>query len=95
MLAEALAVVDETGERFWEAELHRLKGELTLQQANQRAKGKNQKAKIEDSPTSNAQVQSQRRRRVFEGSGSFTETASQIAGTARNDESRAVVAISG
>jgi predicted ATPase len=29
-LAEALAVLDETGERRWEAELHRLKGELLL-----------------------------------------------------------------
>ena len=31
VLAEALAVVDRTGERFYEAELYRLKGELTLQ----------------------------------------------------------------
>ena len=31
VLAEALEVVDTTGERFYEAELHRLKGELTLQ----------------------------------------------------------------
>jgi predicted ATPase len=31
VLAEALAMVDKTGERFYEAELHRLKGELTLQ----------------------------------------------------------------
>jgi predicted ATPase len=31
-LAEALTVVDNTGERFYEAELYRLKGELTLQQ---------------------------------------------------------------
>ncbi len=30
-LAEALTVVDNTGERFYEAELYRLKGELTLQ----------------------------------------------------------------
>jgi predicted ATPase len=30
-LAEALAVVDKTGERVWEAELYRLKGELSLQ----------------------------------------------------------------
>ena len=30
-LAEARAIVDKTGERFWEAELHRLEGELTLQ----------------------------------------------------------------
>jgi predicted ATPase len=31
VLAEALAAVQETGERVWEAELHRLKGELVLQ----------------------------------------------------------------
>jgi predicted ATPase len=30
VLAEALAIVDNTGERNWEAELHRLKGELLL-----------------------------------------------------------------
>jgi TOMM system kinase/cyclase fusion protein len=30
-LAEALALVDQTGERFYEAELYRLQGELTLQ----------------------------------------------------------------
>ncbi|HJY84995.1 MAG TPA: hypothetical protein VKK81_28425, partial [Candidatus Binatia bacterium] len=29
---EALVVVDKTGERYYEAELYRLKGELTLQQ---------------------------------------------------------------
>ena len=31
MLAEALALVDRTGERYYEAELYRLKGSLTLQ----------------------------------------------------------------
>jgi predicted ATPase len=31
VLAEALAAVDKTGERWYEAELYRLKGELTLQ----------------------------------------------------------------
>jgi predicted ATPase/class 3 adenylate cyclase len=31
VLAEALAIVNKTGEHFWEAELYRLKGELTLQ----------------------------------------------------------------
>src|SRR5262249_37728826 len=30
-LAEALAIVDKTGERFYEAELYRLKGELSWQ----------------------------------------------------------------
>src|SRR5262245_7790380 len=33
VLTEALALVDHTGERYWEAELYRLKGELLLQQA--------------------------------------------------------------
>ena len=32
-LAEALTVVDKSGERFYEAELHRLRGELTLAQS--------------------------------------------------------------
>ena len=31
-LAEALALVDKTGERYYEAELYRLKGELLLAQ---------------------------------------------------------------
>ena len=35
VLAEALAAVQETGERVWEAELHRLKGELVLQARRQ------------------------------------------------------------
>ena len=58
-LAEALAVVDKTGERCYEAELYRLRGELTLAQSsvqslesgvqeNQKAKGKRQKAKMTD-----------------------------------------------
>jgi predicted ATPase len=33
VLAEALALVDYTGERYWEAEIYRLKGEILLQQA--------------------------------------------------------------
>jgi hypothetical protein len=46
VLAQALAGVDKTGERFYEAELWRLRGELTLQQANQKTKGKIQKTQI-------------------------------------------------
>ncbi len=38
VLTEALTVVHKTGERITEAELYRLKGELTLQQENQKAK---------------------------------------------------------
>jgi predicted ATPase len=38
VLAEALEFVEQRGERVYEAELYRLKGELTLQQTNQKAK---------------------------------------------------------
>ena len=53
MLVEALVLVDKTGERFYEAELWRLKGELLLQQKSkeQRAGSKEQKAQDLD-PTS-------------------------------------------
>ncbi len=40
VLAEALAIADKTGERFWESELYRLKGELTLQSQFQGARFK-------------------------------------------------------
>ena len=40
LLAEALPVVDKTGERFYEAELYRLKGELTLQSSAQSPESK-------------------------------------------------------
>jgi predicted ATPase len=36
LLAEALATVDRTGERGWEAELHRLKGEILLAPAGEK-----------------------------------------------------------
>jgi len=50
LMIELLAYVDKTGTRVNEAELYRLKGELTLQEANQKSKGKSQKSKIETSP---------------------------------------------
>jgi predicted ATPase len=43
MLAEALAMVDKNGEREWEAELYRLKGQLTLQ-----SKVEGPKSKVEE-----------------------------------------------
>ncbi len=46
VLAEAFAVEDKTGERHYEAEISRLKGELTLQQESQNAKVKMQKSKV-------------------------------------------------
>lgn len=39
VLAEALTLVNKTDERFYEAEIHRLKGELLLAQARQQASG--------------------------------------------------------
>jgi predicted ATPase/DNA-binding winged helix-turn-helix (wHTH) protein len=43
VLAEALAVAHRTGERFYEAELYRLKGELLLTRAGRRAKAAGKK----------------------------------------------------
>lgn len=46
LVDEALTHVATSGERFYEAEIYRLKGELTLRQEKQKAKDKRQKAKI-------------------------------------------------
>jgi class 3 adenylate cyclase/predicted ATPase len=43
-LAEALTVVDKSGECFYEAELHRLKGELTLQSESQSLESRTREA---------------------------------------------------
>jgi len=51
VLAEALATADKTGECLWEAEMYRLKGELTLQQFNVQGS----KFKTEDSLGSSVQ----------------------------------------
>jgi class 3 adenylate cyclase/predicted ATPase len=63
-LAAALAQVEKTGERFWSAEMYRLKGELTLAQSrvqslgssvqtSQKAKGKRQNP---ENPNPNSQI---------------------------------------
>ncbi len=46
LLEEAFAAAQRTGERFYEAEMYRVKGEITLLQANQKSKIKGQKAKM-------------------------------------------------
>ena len=70
VVAEALATVDETGERFYEAELYRLQGELTLAQSRgqslgasirtrQTAKGKGRGAKITNPQRSTPSAQAE------------------------------------
>ncbi len=56
VLVEALEKVNSSGERVYEAELHRLKGMMTLQQAKQKSKGKSQKSKIETDPQGEAEA---------------------------------------
>ena len=51
ILAEALTLVNKTGERFYEAELYRLRGELTLQRFNVQGS----KFNVEDSLGSSVQ----------------------------------------
>ncbi len=50
ILEKALALAEDTGEYFNQAELYRLKGELLLQRASQKSKVKGQKSKIKTSP---------------------------------------------
>ena len=56
LFTEAEEFIHTTEERFWEAELYRLQGEMALQQANQKAKGKKQREtrglRLETSPSS-------------------------------------------
>ncbi len=47
-LAEALDRANKTGERFYEAELYRLKGELLLAQAREQATGNGQQERVTD-----------------------------------------------
>src|SRR5262249_35472540 len=56
-LTDAFASVEQQEEYLYVAELYRLKGELTLQQENQKSKVKSQKSKIPTTqhPTSSAQ----------------------------------------
>jgi class 3 adenylate cyclase/predicted ATPase len=56
MLTEALAQMTTTGEFRLAAELYRLKGELTLQQANHKAKGKGQKSEMATDPQGEAEA---------------------------------------
>ncbi|MBI3757393.1 MAG: AAA family ATPase [Deltaproteobacteria bacterium] len=67
-LAEALAVVDKSGERFYEAELYRIKGELTLAQSKTSLKHVSGKSKTSpdksevtnpQSPTPNPQSEAE------------------------------------
>jgi predicted ATPase len=54
VLAEALAMVDKTGERFYEAELYRLKGELSLQSRSPKSEVTNPQPPI---PSTQAEVE--------------------------------------
>jgi DNA-binding winged helix-turn-helix (wHTH) protein/predicted ATPase len=61
VLAEALAVVDSTGQRVYEAEVHRLRGELTLAQSSVQSLGssvkKGSRSKAQSSKLQNSSTQ--------------------------------------
>jgi predicted ATPase len=61
-LAEALAMVNKNGERFYEVELYRLKGELALQQwkvESQKVESEKSKVPNPQSPTPNPQAEAE------------------------------------
>jgi predicted ATPase len=55
VLNRAFSIAEKNDEHLYEAELYRLKGELTLQQENQKSKGKEQKAKVENDAQAEAE----------------------------------------
>jgi predicted ATPase len=59
VLAEALATINRTGERYYEAELYRLKGELTLQKAGTRDWGLGAGSSSPQAPSLRPQVPSE------------------------------------
>ena len=81
MLAEALAVVDKTGERVCEAELYRLKGELTLQQSKSRGPRSSYR-----SPTPRPQRPSRSRSVFSQSHRDCPQAAGEVAGAAGGDE---------
>jgi predicted ATPase len=100
--AVALTQIERTGERFWEAEVWRIKGDLLLQTDN------HPQAEAEDcyhKAIEVAQRQSAKslelratggsRRLLPQGHRGCTEAERKIAGTACDDESRALVAPAG
>ncbi len=92
-LAEASAMRQRTGEQWYEAELYRLKGTLTLRGKSQ-SQGQSQKSKVTDrSPTPDPRPPGGEPKTCFSQSHrNRPKAASQIAGTARGDESGAAVA---
>ena len=90
-LAEALAVVEKTGERLYEAELYRLYGELSLR-GGETETGRTGKSKKSHPLAHPPFAQSVSRRVLPESHRHCPETASQIARTARHGEPRTPLA---
>ena len=86
LLAEALAMVDKTGERFYEAELYRLKGELTLAPVQSPRSSSLKSPGQSEVPTSSPSPAEQKPRRAFSKPSRLPNAAGEVAGTARSDE---------
>ena len=95
VLAEALATADNTGERCWEAELYRLKGELTLQSKTSpgQVKTSQDKSEITSSqplaPNPQAEAEAEG---VFSRPLRSLAARGEVAGAAGGDEPRPAVA---
>ena len=85
VLTEALAVVDKTGERSYEAELYRLKGNCTLQQLSGRQSSRSDSAPRSEAEGSGRMFSAKRLR-------SLAAPAGEVAGASSNDEFSASVA---
>ena len=78
VLAEALAVVDKTGERVYEAELYRLQGELTAARGKSKVKGQKSKVKSAESPAPNPRPQGRSRSVFSQGHRDCPQAAGEV-----------------
>ena len=96
-VAEALATAGHTGQRYWDAELHRLKGTLALQSETGRGRGAGKWLRVEEASrrgTVRGLQQGRGRRRGAVFSRSHRDCAApggEVAGAARGDELESAV----
>ena len=90
-LEQGLAITEESGERFYEAELHRLKGELALHQHDERMRCRTVDAEAESSFQQALQIARQQSARAWELRAA-TSLARLWRKQARIEEARSILA---
>ena len=90
-VAEALALVEKTEERYHEAKLYQLKGDLTLKQFNLRNLQTTIQKQVEESFQKSLEIARRQSAKTFE-LGAIMSLARLLRDTGRRDEARAMLA---